>query len=210
VLACAPAFAQQAARDDALPDEATLPIGGGDEGGGAPGGSPSGAASPASAPMAAPLLSTWDFLRMILILGAVVGVIYGLFFLLKKSRGRRTVENGLIRMLGSRSLSGSRSLHLVEVGRSVFLVGSAEGGISLISELKDRETIDQVRLEGSRAVITPLRSFSSILAGLFRPAPPAPGRDSPAASSAAAAGESIQVRETAEYIKKQQERLKRM
>jgi flagellar protein FliO/FliZ len=112
-------------------------------------GEPEGAA--AAAP-AGPLVSTWDFLRMLLILAAVVGVIYLLFHLLKRGFRRQLPQNDLIRVLGSRSLSGNRALHLVAMGRSIFLVGAAESGISLIAEIKDQETLDQIRLESSQGI----------------------------------------------------------
>ncbi len=108
--------------------------------------------APAAAAPAGPLVSTWDFLRMLLILAAVVGVIYLLFHLLKRGFRRQLPQNDLIRVLGSRSLSGSRALHLVAMGRSVYLVGAAESGISLIAEIKDQETLDQIRLESSQMI----------------------------------------------------------
>jgi flagellar protein FliO/FliZ len=112
---------------------------------------PQGAPAAAAAP-AGPLVSTWDFLRMLLILAAVVGVIYLLFHLLKRGFRRQLPQNDLIRVLGSRSLSGNRALHLVAMGRSVYLVGAAESGISLIAEIKDQETLDQIRLESSQGI----------------------------------------------------------
>jgi len=93
------------------------------------------------------LVSSWDFLRMLLILGAVVGVIYLIFYLLKRGLRKQLPQNDIIRLLGSRNLSGNRALHLVELGKQIFLVGAAENGISLISEIKDRETIDTIALE---------------------------------------------------------------
>ena len=94
-----------------------------------------------------PLVSSWDFLRMVLILAAVVGLIYLIFWLLKRGVRRQLPQNDLIRLLGTRNLSGNRALHLVEMGKQVFLVGSAEGSISLISEIRDRETLDSIALE---------------------------------------------------------------
>ncbi len=172
------------------PAEDSLPI--------AEGAAPARPGGVAAAP--APLVSAWDFLRMVLVLAVVVGLIYGLFHLLKRGQGRRVIENQRIRLIGSRTLSGNRSLHLVQVGASIFLVGSAEGGVTLISELKDKETIDQVRLEDAREATPSARSFASVLAGLFRPA----GRDSRGADLLPGASPTV------DYIKKQQERLKRM
>ena len=108
----------------------------------------SGAGRPASAVQAAtPGVSTWDFVRMLVILAAVVGAIYLVFWLMRRSAGKKVTENDLIHVLGSRSLAGNRALHLVEVGRSVFLVGSSDGGVELVSEITDKESLDSVRLK---------------------------------------------------------------
>ena len=113
-----------------------------------------------------PLVSTWDFVRMLLILAAVVGVIYLLFHLLKRGFRRQLPQNDLIRVLGSRSLSGNRALHLVAMGRSVFLVGAAESGISLIAEIKDQETLDQIRLDSSQ--VLPPQGFAQFFQSLWK------------------------------------------
>jgi flagellar protein FliO/FliZ len=114
-----------------------------------------------------PLVSTWDFVRMLIILAGVVGVIYLLFYLLKRGFRRQLPQNDLIRVLGSRTLSGNRALHLVELGRSVFLVGAAESGISLISEIKDQETLDRLRIESAETVRTP-QGFASFFQNLWK------------------------------------------
>ena len=115
-------------------------------------------------------VSTWDFVRMLLILAGVVVAIYLLFWLLRRGSGKKIQENDLIRVLGSRSLSGSRALHLVEVGKSVYLVGSSDGSVGLISEITDKESLDSVRLKVAEETPAARRSFQNILSEIFRPA----------------------------------------
>jgi len=117
-----------------------------------------------------PGVSTWDFVRMLLILAGVVVAIYLLFWLLRRGTRKRIQENDLIRVLGSRGLSGSRALHLVEVGRSVYLVGSSDGGVELISEITDKETLDSVHLKAAEEAPATRRTFQTILSEIFRPA----------------------------------------
>ncbi|MGA2762815.1 MAG: flagellar biosynthetic protein FliO [Spirochaetia bacterium] len=119
---------------------------------------------------ATPGVSTWDFVRMLIILAAVVGAIYLLFWILRKSSGRRITENELIRVLGSRGLAGNRSLHLVEVGTSVYLIGASDGGVELISEITDKESLDSVRLKAAEETPAAKRGFQQILSEIFRPA----------------------------------------
>jgi len=145
--------------------------------------------------IAAPLISTWDFLRMVLILGGVVGLVYIFFFLLKRGLGQKKFENDLIRVLGSTSLTGNKALHLIEVGNSIFLVGSAESGVALIAEIEDQESRDHIKLEGSRIQNPEQRSFSRVLRDIFKPA-----KDNKLKG----------LGETVDFMKEQQERLKRL
>jgi len=122
------------------------------------------------APAATPGVSTWDFVRMLIILAAVVGAIYLLFWILRRSAGRKITENDLIRVLGSRSLAGNKSLHLVEVGSSVFLVGASDGGVELISQITDKESLDSVKLKAAAEAPAGRRNFQQLLSEVFRPA----------------------------------------
>jgi len=154
-----------AGRPAAALDESKIPLGTTPAGTGSPGAA--GAAAPAASSGG---VSTWDFVRMILVLACVLGIIYLLFWLLRRGAGRRVVENDLIRVLGSRGLSGSRSLHLVEVGSSVYLVGSSDGGVELISEITDKETLDSLRLKAAEQSTAGRRTFAQALGEIFRPA----------------------------------------
>lgn len=79
-----------------------------------------------------PMISTWDFVRMVLLLAAVVAAIYVLFLVLRKVAGGRVEERGLIRVLDSRTLAPGRSLHLVRVADQTWLVGCSERSVSMV------------------------------------------------------------------------------
>jgi flagellar biogenesis protein FliO len=176
-----PALGQTVAGEADRADlEATLPIG---------------EAAEEAAPLQdVPLISTMDFVRMLVILAVVVGAIYLIFFLLKKGMHRRLPENEAIRIVGSRTLMGNRALHLVEVGRSLYLIGVGEESVSLISEIQDQESIDRVRLESSQPDRRGSLNFSGLLAKLVR----------------GGKKEDLDLGGTIEYMQKQQERLKKL
>jgi flagellar protein FliO/FliZ len=138
-------------------------------------------------------VTAWDYLRMLLILACVVVVIYLLFWLLRRGAGKKIQENDLIRVLGSRGLSGSRALHLVEVGSSVYLVGSSDGGVELIAEITEKESLDSLRLKAAEQTPGGRRTFPQILSEIFRPAK-----------------KSFSVGEGIGLLKGQRERLKRL
>ncbi|TVR90698.1 MAG: hypothetical protein EA428_07760 [Spirochaetaceae bacterium] len=110
----------------------------------------------------------WDLARMILVLGFVIGSIYVVFYLLKRSSGRRIGGGaGLLRIVDEHALAGGKSLHLIEVGRQVFLVGAGDDSVGLISEITDDETLDTIRLAVSAQATEQPRAFSDVLSSLW-------------------------------------------
>jgi flagellar protein FliO/FliZ len=115
------------------------------------------------------IVSAWDFIRMILILVCVIGAIYIFFYFLKKGTAKRSNEYDIIKELDYKSLANNRGVHLIEVGNSLYLIGSSENTVSLISEVKDRESVDQIRLEVSRRPERKQKSFQDIITNIFNP-----------------------------------------
>ncbi len=93
--------------------------------------------------------SVWDFVRMLLVLTGVLGFIYLIFFLLKKAGSPKIVSDSTIKILSTQNLEAGRSLHLIEIGPQIFLIGSGESSVQLISEITDKETIDTIKLDES-------------------------------------------------------------
>ncbi len=94
--------------------------------------------------------TTWDFIKVILILVAVVLVIYAIFYGLKKAGGMKYQSDELIRLLGSQSLTQNGSVHLIEVGARYYLVGCGDGAVSHIADIDDKETIDEIILKAPK------------------------------------------------------------
>jgi flagellar protein FliO/FliZ len=113
------------------------------------------------------VFSAWDFIRMVLILAAVIGVIYTIFHFLKRSGNPKFQETRLIKVLSSKTLTGARALHLVEVGNQIFLVGTSENAVNLVSEILDKETVDGLKLQSANVDVNEKRSFSTLLGQAF-------------------------------------------
>ncbi len=139
--------------------------------------------------------TAWDFIRMLLILAAVIGVIYLVFFFLKRSGRNRYQDNELFSVVGSQVLNGNKSIHIVEVGNQYFLVGAGENTVSLISEITDKESIDGLKLQLSNKTAEQRKSFKDVIFGMFRPA------------DGQSTGSSFL--DSADFIKNQRKRLKR-
>lgn len=138
--------------------------------------------------------SVWDFVRMLLVLAGVLGFIYLIFFLLKKAGSPKIVSDSTIKLLSTQNLEAGRSLHLIEIGPQIFLIGSGDSSVQLISEITDKETIDTIKLDES-VRNSDNKTFTETFTGLFK-------------------REHIRKNQTntgsISFIKKQRERLKNM
>jgi flagellar protein FliO/FliZ len=128
--------------------------------------------------------SLWPLVQMVLVLALVAGAIYALvYFLRKANRGRQT-ENPHIKVLASASVGSNRSVHAVSVGTQAWLIGAGEGGLRLIAEIQDREAIDAMLLDNSRAAANAGSQGFNFQALLERFAPkPRPGAAPPDATT---------------------------
>ncbi|MDR2194291.1 MAG: flagellar biosynthetic protein FliO [Treponema sp.] len=90
-------------------------------------------------------------LRLVVVLLAVTLAIYGVVFFLKKLSRTTARQGQFVKVLASVSLGANKAAHVIAVGSKAWLVGDTEnGGVSLIAELTDQETIDAMLLEDSR------------------------------------------------------------
>ena len=115
-----------------------------------------------------PSVGFGDFLRIFLFLGLVILLIYLFFFFLKKLSGRETNPQDLVTVLASQNLRNDQVLYLVEVGQQVLLLGGGSGHLSLISEITDKETLDDLKLRASRDQTGKGGTFLSFLQGRSR------------------------------------------
>ncbi len=112
-------------------------------------------------------VTIWDFIRMILILGCVIAVIYFFFYLLKKGAQKKNVDNDIIKMLDYKQLSNNKGLHLVEIGSDLLLIGSSDTNVCLVQKIEEKESIDKIKLELSQRTEPEKKNFSDVLAKLF-------------------------------------------
>ena len=102
--------------------------------------------------------SVWALIRMVLVLAVVALAIYGIIFFLKKSFKPVAREDLYLKVLASVPLSTSRAVHVLALGKEAWVIGSGEGGVSLISEIRDQELIDTMWLDDSRRRVAEMKS----------------------------------------------------
>ena len=79
--------------------------------------------------------------RTIVGLAVVIGVIYGLYWVLKQVKSSREAkaEGSGLETLASLPLGGNRSMHLIRAGDEVVLVGVGEAGVTPIRTYGENE-----------------------------------------------------------------------
>ena len=87
-------------------------------------------------------VTAWDYIKMIFALLFVVLLLYGLLRFVN-SRNKTFQHNQLIQNLGGVGVSQGKSVQLLQVGNSLFLVGIGED-ITLLKEIEDPEEIEKL------------------------------------------------------------------
>jgi flagellar protein FliO/FliZ len=94
-----------------------------------------------SAPAQAAGSAGGGLVRTIVGLAIVIGVIYGLYWILKQVKAAReeTATGSGLETLATLPLGANRSLHLIRAGEEVHLVGSGEHGVTPIRTYGEHE-----------------------------------------------------------------------
>ncbi|MEM5948649.1 flagellar biosynthetic protein FliO [Spirochaetia bacterium 38H-sp] len=138
--------------------------------------------------------SIWDAMRMILVLAVVLGMIYALFFFLRKTSTKGFLENEIIKIIDTKVLASNKTLYVIKLEELFFLIGVSDSSISLISEISDKDTKDRLELISSTTVSQNKASFPDLLKRLL----------SRASTDKQADSKSV------DFLEKQKERLKKL
>ena len=126
-----------------------------------------GEALPADAP--ADPSSIFVVLRMVLVLALAALAIYGVVFFIRRISRPQEIRDPNLKILARVQLSSDSFAAVISVGAKVWLVGGGSGGVNLISEIDDAESVETMLLEDARkSAETGIRryfNFASLLKG---------------------------------------------
>jgi flagellar protein FliO/FliZ len=159
-------------------------------------------------PAAANGSSVFVMLRMILVLALAALAIYGVVFIIKRLARPQEIRDPYLKVLAKVPLGADSFAAVLSLGPRAWLVGGGSGGLNLISEIDDAESLETMLLDDARKNAETGRKFPDFRALLGRLGP---SRDAKQAYSAEAEGRSPPVPPgvtQAEALRKQRERLK--
>ncbi|MDR1249127.1 MAG: flagellar biosynthetic protein FliO [Treponema sp.] len=98
-------------------------------------------------------LSGFAALRMVLVLALTAAAIYGVVFFFRRLAKPPEQASPHLKLLARTPVGSGDSVAVVAVGTRAWLVGvgSGDGGVSLIAEIEDQETVDAMLLDYSQS-----------------------------------------------------------
>jgi len=139
-----------------LPDESTMVLGEAPQAPAANGGS-----------------SIFVVIRMVLVLALAALAVYGVVFFVKRMAKPRENRDPHLKVLARVSLTNETFAAVISVGAKAWLVGGSSGGVNLISEIDDPESLETMLLDDARKTAEsgprPIIDFQSLLARLKGP-----------------------------------------
>ena len=94
--------------------------------------------------------ATFVVVRMVLVLGLAALAIYGVVFFMKRLARPQESRDPHLKLLARVPLSSDSFAAVVSVGPKAWLVGGGSGGLNLISEIDDTETLETLLLDDAR------------------------------------------------------------
>jgi flagellar biosynthetic protein FliO len=100
---------------------------------------------------------TSAFIRVVVALVVVLGVIAGLAYLLRRMSPRfQNTSDGVVRVLAQVPLGPSQFLSVVDIAGTVVVLGVTDHNVTALSEVEDAATANQLRENASRGLRAPL------------------------------------------------------
>ncbi len=151
----------QEEKSQALPDEATLPIGA----------ATSQTRAVSQGAPARKISTVWIFFRMIFVLIVIIVCIYFVMnFMKKKMAGTIADDDTFLRKVAQVTVAPGKTVQIVTLLEHAYLIGVTDNSIDLLGEITDKELVDAMNLNADRNEHTErARNFGDILSLFISP-----------------------------------------
>ena len=114
------------------------------------------------APRAAGSSTVSMLVQLVISLAAVCALIYGVLYFIRRSKQFTAADDPFLKNVASLPIAPNKTLYIVTLIDTAYLIGASDASLSLIAEITDKELIDAMNLQ----------SFSSLLETFFPAAKP--------------------------------------
>jgi flagellar protein FliO/FliZ len=94
--------------------------------------------------------SAFAIFRVVLVLALAAGAVYGLVFLLKRTKKGGAPDDGYLKELAKTPINLKNAVAVIAVGSKAWLVGLSDTNVSAIAEITDQEAVDAMLLDYSQ------------------------------------------------------------
>lgn len=94
---------------------------------------------------------SWMIIKTIIVLGLMVSVFYYFFKFVTKKTGIHPIGREVIKILSMIPVGQNKYLHVVDLAGKIMVIGVSDSNINLITEIKDKDEIDRIRLLSSKS-----------------------------------------------------------
>ena len=93
----------------------------------------------------------WDIIKLLIILGLMVGGFYYFFKFVTKKTSLNADGDEIINTLAVVPAGQNKNIQVIDVAGKLLILGVADGGINLITEITNKDEIERIRLMASRS-----------------------------------------------------------
>jgi flagellar protein FliO/FliZ len=109
--------------------------------------------------------ASFPFVRMVIVLALIVAAIFGLMKFFRRGMTAAYTSDPFLRRAASLSLAPGKTVHVITLDESAFLIGVTDSGINLIGRVENKELVDAMNLHAEEENPLPnRRSFAELLA----------------------------------------------
>lgn len=113
--------------------------------------------------------TTWEVIKVILMLALIVAVIYGISYFFKNTFKKKNDEDPFLRQVSKVTLSPGKSVQIVTLLDKAYIIGVTDDNINLLGEVEDKELIASMNLYSDKNEnVTKPKTFADIL-NIFMP-----------------------------------------
>ena len=105
----------------------------------------------------------WDIIKLLIILGLMVGGFYYFFKFVTKKTSLNVDGDEIINTLAVVPAGQNKNIQVIDVAGKLLILGVADGGINLITEITNKDEIERIRLMASRSRPAAAGGFSDFL-----------------------------------------------
>lgn len=114
-------------------------------------------------------LTFFDYVKMIISFGIVIGLLYLVLYWIKRN-GNSFSKNNVINSLGGTSVGSNKSVQILKIGNSLYVVGVGED-ITLLKEISDQDeiqSIEELREQKTQAEVKVTKWFENVIKQDYR------------------------------------------